>query len=270
MNEIELTEKYVIDKVLSAEKSAEESYLVELDFDLFKIEKSAVDDDDFKRKASIFFDEQTEIYDKIRNVYKEADLQFDWLNSAAKGIMNQDSRFSFIAQVFCGFLHGLNGSANKKDANSLEISINVVEQLQNLEQIVFDTHLAKLRSEYCQNKIRDIKAELKAKNKSNEHTEEVNPYPSIFKNNGYEIWKYMFEAFKIDNKNKRRTHARFMMEVLKRDGYMHTTIGEKQYRDFINREFEIYLDKLPFVNPKDNAHNEKNVIYNQAKLYKSN
>lgn len=53
-----------------------------------------------------------------------------------------------------------------------------------------------------------------------EHEEEEfkNPYPHIFKGSGFELWERMFEDFKITESS--RTDVRFILEVLKKDGYI--------------------------------------------------
>lgn len=86
----------------------------------------------------------------------------------------------------------------------------------------------------------------------------------IFKGNAFEVWQSMFDSFQITERS--RTDVKFMFEEMKKDGFIHNTVNQKTFLDWISETYEITIEKTSnFSKTK-----YRNSIYSNAKqLYKS-
>lgn len=69
----------------------------------------------------------------------------------------------------------------------------------------------------------------------------TNLHSHIFKNNAFDVWRSMFEAFNITEKD--RSDVKFMFEEMKKDGLIHNTVTQKHYLDWISKTYEITVGK---------------------------
>lgn len=94
-----------------------------------------------------------------------------------------------------------------------------------------------------------------------------NPYPNIFIGDGYEIWEQYRKELDITDAS--RTDARFIFEVLKRDGLIFKTVGEKVFRDWMAETYGIVMDKMPYTNIKQPSNCKRMAFYQSIKENKA-
>lgn len=92
--------------------------------------------------------------------------------------------------------------------------------------------------------------------------EKTEMHPEIFKNNKFEVWQSMFDAFNITESNY-STDIDFMFEVMKYNDYIHSHIGLTNIRNWINEKYEISFEKIRYTDPKSNANKKRLAIFNE-------
>lgn len=88
-------------------------------------------------------------------------------------------------------------------------------------------------------------------------------HSEIFKNNAFEVWESMFESFVIVKES--RTDVKFIFEAMKKDTFIHNTVSQKSFLDWINKIYSLAIEKTS----NHSITNERISIYNTAKsIYK--
>lgn len=89
--------------------------------------------------------------------------------------------------------------------------------------------------------------------------ESQNLHTKIFVNNGFEVWRSMFDSFKITE--KKRTDLRFMYEVMKYNNQINDTITVKDLTEWLREVYGFSIDKLHFTDIKSKSNIKRMSIY---------
>lgn len=127
--------KYVIKR---QEQLAEEIYKEDIRMTLFDLKRKSFEIGDYQKQLSNFLSSNINNYNNIRNIYKASNESFEYLNQ--KGDLDNEERIDFIVTAIRGVLNGPENS--KADAYRKR---DILEQILDLENIVLETHLAKLK-----------------------------------------------------------------------------------------------------------------------------
>tara|TARA_R110000782_G_scaffold146116_3_gene238845 strand:- start:638 stop:1444 length:807 start_codon:yes stop_codon:yes gene_type:complete len=83
---------------------------------------------------------------------------------------------------------------------------------------------------------------------------------NIFKGNSFEIWQHLFDDFKI--KKSSRTDIDFMFQIMKYDSLIYDNIGLIDIQKWINKTYQISVDKVKYTNPKSKSNEKRMSTYN--------
>lgn len=85
----------------------------------------------------------------------------------------------------------------------------------------------------------------------------------IFKDNAFEIWEAMYNAFQITKRS--RTDLRFMYEIMKYNKEIHDTVTVTNILNWINEVYDFGIDKLHYTNINDNSNRMRRNTYDLIK-----
>ena len=83
---------------------------------------------------------------------------------------------------------------------------------------------------------------------------------NIFVDNSLEIWKKMFEDFNIDA--SKRTDLDFMFQIMKYESLIHENIGFIDMQNWINKTYQITIEKLKYTDVNTKANEKRMTVYN--------
>lgn len=143
------------------------------------------------------------------------------------------------------------GEIGLKHTNDLRTAINAAFKFYQYE----DESIEFIEYRSAEKKL----AGSKVRENNNEEPE-GNKQSEIFKKNGYKIWTLLFENLQIIESS--RTDLRFMYEIMKHHGLIHSTVTITNMTNWINDTYEFAIEKLPYTNIKSLANNKRFYAFN--------
>jgi len=87
-------------------------------------------------------------------------------------------------------------------------------------------------------------------------------YPNIFKDNYFELWQSMFDAFEIKESSYSKD-LDFMYNVMFDKGFINKNIGKKNMLDWVSEIYEITFSRIRYANYKDSSNKNRLIIFNE-------
>lgn len=168
--------KLLINQISNAEKLAKKDVLHSVEQDLFDIKKNMVDDNHHKELLSTYMANLINNYHNLKNFYKASNDQFDFFQTKTNQKLNDIDRY----QLFISFVSDIINS-KQNDNEHLELKKEVIEQVKNIENIAYNTHLLKLKSETMKAVIRKRANKMEDKKPFNRYFKSIIS-PSNFMN----------------------------------------------------------------------------------------
>lgn len=140
----------------------------------------------------------------------------------------------------------------------LTLDVNLKEP-KHLNGFLFD--------EFCQKNIDLLKLEnqiYKPQQTENKKPDEVKKelHPEIFKDNYFEVWQKMYDAFEIKESSYNK-NLEFMYNVMFDKGFINKNIGKKDMVNWINDIYQITFTKIRYTNYKENSNKARLIIFNE-------
>ncbi len=217
-----MTKREIINKISQGESKAKELVVISVKQELYQIEDDQLSKEHYTILLSHYFSSIISEFNNLNNYYKASFQQFEFLNRESKNKLINKDRVDFIATILKSYLDWITN-----DDDELLIKNEAVKQIENIEEIVFETYLLKLKSEWVKNTLRNLKPSYKKetveKNLSlkevallhiynNEHIENINNANEIAKSYGhasgqkllehYNTYRYPTQRRNEDNKHK--------------------------------------------------------------------
>lgn len=203
--------------------------------------------------------------DNVDYIYNKRLQYFYYQNSSQKEIIDNDEGLKYDEQG-----NIINATFNKVYETGLQIpeSTFIENELNRINKIDLtqlensQKDLVRFYKQYLEAKQQASEPEQPETDKPDEVKKELHNH--IFKGNAFEVWQFMFDSFQITERS--RTDVKFMFEEMKKDGFIHNTVNQKTFLDWISETYEITIEKTSnFSKTK-----YRNSIYSSAKqLYKS-
>jgi hypothetical protein len=136
---------HLIETIQKGEKSALETVEISMKQDFFEIEKWKINDNHYKKLLSELIAKTINRYKSIKNLYKVSNEQFEFLNSEVRisgtKELNDNDRLDFIATAIKSYLDW-----EPEDKEGIARKLDAIDQVQNLETIVFETKTLDLKT----------------------------------------------------------------------------------------------------------------------------
>jgi len=114
-----------------------------------------------------------------------------------------------------------------------------------------------------ENYLNEIEPALKERTEPQQKPKKENLHTHIFKDNAFYIWRSMFDSFDVEESSL--TDVRFMYEIMKKEGLISDTIGEKNLRDWISQTYSLVMNKTKYTDPKQSSNKKRMAVYSAAK-----
>lgn len=75
-------------------------------------------------------------------------------------------------------------------------------------------------------------------------TSDSSLHNEIFKNNAFKVWEYLKEKLRLDNTS--RSDVKFIYEEMKKDGFIHKTVNQTFFLDWINQTYDMVIQKTSY------------------------
>lgn len=136
---------HLIETIQKGEKSALDTAEISIKQDFFEIEKWKINDNHYKKLLSELISKTINRYKNIKNLYKASNEQFEFLNSEVRTAgtkeLNDIDRLDFIATAIKSYL-----DQEPEDKEGIAQMLDAIDQVQNLETIVFETKTLDLKT----------------------------------------------------------------------------------------------------------------------------
>lgn len=256
-------------KIKNAETLAQESWEVSYQYDIFRIEQQKINRDHYLKLLSKYFIDTIRSFNNTDNIYKNLYDHFQFFNNEYNLNLKDEERIDYIASIFQKYLYEIENYLSKNSVcwRSLEEIEDLIIQLKNIENIIYETKLLQIKT----NKIKEEIEALEINSNKNEFNqnpaknEDSEKHSNIFRSNGFAIWQYLFtEGFEITS--EKRSDVKFIFEEMKKDELIYNTVSQKHFLNWIT---ETYNGLIIGKTSNHSRTNTRKTIYNNAKeIYK--
>ncbi|SOS49090.1 hypothetical protein TNO021_430098 [Tenacibaculum dicentrarchi] len=156
-----IAKKQFIKKIKEAEIFAKKTKKITIKQDLFELKNKMINDNHYTLLLNEYHTNNIKSYNNITNLYKVLNKQFYYLYSKTKKELTDNDRFDFIATILLDYLDKKPDTIKK-----LKEREEALNQLKDIDNIVYETYLAELKNEYSKkylNKIQTKKEPQKIK-----------------------------------------------------------------------------------------------------------
>lgn len=146
------------EEIIKAEKLAKETFSIEIEQDLFELKNHMIDENHFKELLSEYAANVINKYYHLKNFYKACNESFEFINSKVDNKMNDADRYDFYLNYVSNNL-----KPNKESREEIEAQLQLIDQLKDTSNIVYNTHRLKLKSKAIRSLIQKLKQKAEGK-----------------------------------------------------------------------------------------------------------
>lgn len=151
--EIRKEDAHIIKTIKSAEVLAKECVEVSISQDYFEIKNKAINDDHLEKLSKQYVYKLVEEYDSTENIYKASNFNFKFIQSQTEQELTEIDRLEFIEMIILSTING-----DKTSDEDYHFALNVLQQLKELERIVYDTKLLELKIDHIKKELKNDEA----------------------------------------------------------------------------------------------------------------
>ncbi len=156
--DFEKVKEVYIDKIRKAEELAVSTFEFSLKQDFFAIEQQQINEETRIELTKNYLAETVLKYQNIKNIYKATNDQFYFMTTVAESKLSEDDRIDFIAMILSNF--AINPTSELSEIHEENLK-NILDQLKNIDSIIYETKIAELKFNYVKNKLQEFESNKK-------------------------------------------------------------------------------------------------------------